>query len=75
MCLKRRGGIIPNLEQKVIDFCSPQIRDPSIVMETVKSCRDYGVKIGAHRGLSDLQGFGRREIKLSAQELTAMTIY
>jgi Uncharacterized proteins, homologs of lactam utilization protein B len=44
-------------------------------METVRSCKKHGVKIGAHPGLPDLQGFGRREMKLSTDELTAITIY
>lgn len=45
------------------------------MMETVRSCKKHGVKIGAHPGLPDLQGFGRREMKLSTEELTAITIY
>lgn len=50
-------------------------RDPLIMQETVRSCKEHGVKIGAHPGLPDLQGFGRREMKLSTEELTAITIY
>jgi UPF0271 protein len=45
------------------------------MMETVRSCKKHGVKIGAHPGLPDLQGFGRREMKLSTDELTAITVY
>jgi UPF0271 protein len=51
------------------------LRDPLIMMETVQKCKEYGVKIGAHPGFPDLQGFGRREMKLSHEELTAITIY
>lgn len=50
-------------------------RDPLIMQETVRSCKEHSVKIGAHPGLPDLQGFGRREMKLSTEELTAITIY
>jgi lactam utilization protein B len=50
-------------------------RDPLIMSETVKSCKEHNIKIGAHPGLPDLQGFGRREMKLSPEELTAITIY
>ena len=42
---------------------------------TVRSCISHSILIGAHPGLPDLQGFGRREMKLSPEELTAMTIY
>ena len=42
---------------------------------TVRACKAHSVAIGAHPGLPDLQGFGRREMKLTPDELTAMTIY
>ena len=45
------------------------------MMETVRLCKSHNIKIGAHPGLPDLQGFGRREIKLQPEELTAITIY
>jgi lactam utilization protein B len=45
------------------------------MMETVKNCKEHNIKVGAHPGLPDLQGFGRREMKLSPDELTAITIY
>jgi lactam utilization protein B len=45
------------------------------MMETVKHCKAYNIKVGAHPGLPDLQGFGRREMKLSPEELTSITIY
>lgn len=42
---------------------------------TVRKCKEHGVKIGAHPGYPDVQGFGRREIQMDAEELTAMTTY
>ena len=45
------------------------------MMETVRNCKTHNVKVGAHPGLPDLQGFGRREMKLSQEELTAITVY
>ena len=45
------------------------------MQETVRSCKRYGIAVGAHPGLPDVQGFGRREMKLSHEELTAMTRY
>ena len=45
------------------------------MMNTVQLCKTYGVKIGAHPGLPDLQGFGRREMRLQPEELTAITVY
>ncbi|KAK4890803.1 hypothetical protein LTR27_010504 [Elasticomyces elasticus] len=55
--------------------CGFHAGDPLIMAQTVKTCKDHGVKIGAHPGLPDIQGFGRREMKLSNEELTAMVRY
>ncbi|KAL8673974.1 MAG: hypothetical protein Q9168_001617 [Polycauliona sp. 1 TL-2023] len=49
--------------------------DPLIMSSTVRACKARNILIGAHPGLPDLQGFGRREMKLSPEELTAITIY
>lgn len=43
--------------------------------ETVALCKNHSVKIGAHPGLPDVQGFGRREMKLSLDEHTANVVY
>jgi UPF0271 protein len=43
--------------------------------ETVALCKAYNVEIGAHPGLPDVQGFGRREMKLSMEEHTANIVY
>ena len=45
------------------------------MMNTVRLCKNHNIKIGAHPGLPDLQGFGRREMKLQPEELTAITVY
>lgn len=45
------------------------------MQESVRLCKQYGVKIGAHPGLPDVLGFGRREMKLDAAEHTANVIY
>ncbi|KAL2408118.1 Lactam utilization protein lamB [Exophiala dermatitidis] len=55
--------------------CGFHAGDPLIMQETVRNCKKYNVKVGAHPGLPDIQGFGRREIKMSPEELTAITVY
>ena len=45
------------------------------MQSTVRLCKTHKVAIGAHCGLPDLQGFGRREMKLQPEELTAITVY
>lgn len=49
--------------------------DPLIMQQTVATCKKHNIAIGAHPGLPDVQGFGRREMKLSPEELTAMVRY
>ncbi|MBO1912605.1 LamB/YcsF family protein, partial [Microvirga sp. 3-52] len=40
--------------------CGFHAGDSTVMRETVKLAIDNGVKIGAHPGLPDLNGFGRR---------------
>ena len=49
--------------------------DPATMRKTVKAALDKGVAIGAHPGLPDLQGFGRRSMALSAAEAYEMVVY
>ncbi len=42
---------------------------------TVEAAVARGVAIGAHPSLPDLAGFGRREMRVSADETYAMTLY
>lgn len=49
--------------------------DPLVMSETVRLARDAGVSIGAHPAFPDLQGFGRRPMRLSTKELEAVVIY
>ena len=55
--------------------CGFHSGDPIIMQETVRQCKAHNVLVGAHPGLPDLQGFGRREMKLSPEELEAITVY
>ncbi|KAJ4336058.1 hypothetical protein N0V87_005638 [Didymella glomerata] len=55
--------------------CGFHAGDPLIMQQTVRECKKHNIAVGAHPGLPDIQGFGRREIKMSPEELTAMTRY
>ncbi|RZK39799.1 MAG: LamB/YcsF family protein [Pedobacter sp.] len=55
--------------------CGFHAGDFSTMEETVKLAINKGVAIGAHPGLPDLQGFGRREMKISAREAYQLTLY
>jgi 5-oxoprolinase (ATP-hydrolysing) subunit A len=49
--------------------------DPAVMRRTVRLARDAGVAVGAHPGLPDLGGFGRREMKITPQEAEDMVLY
>lgn len=49
--------------------------DPTVMRETVEMAIQNGVKIGAHPGLPDLVGFGRREMKITPQEGYDIVVY
>jgi UPF0271 protein len=49
--------------------------DPAVMRRTVRLARDGGVSVGAHPGLPDLAGFGRREMRVAPQEVEDMILY
>lgn len=49
--------------------------DPNHMRTTVRLAKAHGVKVGAHPSLPDLQGFGRREMKIGREELANIVIY
>ena len=49
--------------------------DPLVMAQTVALARQAGVSIGAHPSFPDLQGFGRRVMRLSNDELAAVVTY
>lgn len=55
--------------------CGFHAGDPLVMQHTVKLAKQNGIGIGAHPGLPDLQGFGRRELTISLEEAYAMTVY
>lgn len=55
--------------------CGLHAGDPLVMASTVKAAFAAGVAIGAHPGYPDLQGFGRRDLALSADEAAAFVTY
>ena len=48
--------------------CGAHAGDPRTMRESVAAALEHGVAVGAHVGLADREGFGRRTIPTSAQE-------
>jgi len=55
--------------------CGFHAGDSSVMRQTVILAKKNGVAVGAHPGFPDLQGFGRREMKLSPQEIKDIITY
>ena len=55
--------------------CGFHAGDPAVMRATVRAALAHNVAIGAHPGLPDLVGFGRRNMDISAEEAFDMTVY
>ncbi len=55
--------------------CGFHASDYNHMRKTVRLAKRHGVKVGAHPSLPDLQGFGRREMKMPREELANCIIY
>ena len=55
--------------------CGFHASDPTVMHKTVRLAKQHGVRVGAHPSLPDLQGFGRREMRMDPKELTDCLIY
>ncbi|MFC1824116.1 LamB/YcsF family protein [Thermodesulfobacteriota bacterium] len=55
--------------------CGLHAGDPMVIRETVAMAHQKGLAIGAHPGLPDIQGFGRRKMDLSPEEARDFVLY
>ena len=69
-------------DEEILDYvtsvnvaCGFHAGDPSVMRKTVQLALERAVKIGAHPGLQDLMGFGRRNINISPQEAYDIVVY
>lgn len=68
------AGVLPFVTSANV-ACGAHAGDPSVMRRTVAAALEHGVAIGAHPGLPDLAGFGRREMRISAQEAYDLVLY
>jgi 5-oxoprolinase (ATP-hydrolysing) subunit A len=55
--------------------CGFHAGDFNVMQATVKRAKEQGVAVGAHPGYPDLQGFGRRELKMTPSEIYNSIVY
>ncbi|GAA4671623.1 MULTISPECIES: 5-oxoprolinase subunit PxpA [Amycolatopsis] len=67
-------GIMPYITVANV-ACGFHAADPVVMRKTVALAKEHSVKVGAHPSFPDRDGFGRREMKLDPEELTASVVY
>lgn len=55
--------------------CGFHAGDPAVMRQTVALARRHGVALGAHPGLPDLVGFGRRNMEVTLEEIKDLVTY
>jgi 5-oxoprolinase (ATP-hydrolysing) subunit A len=55
--------------------CGFHAGDPGVMRAAVAMARDHGLAVGAHPGLPDLAGFGRRRMAVSPREVENLVLY
>lgn len=68
------AAVLPYITSASI-ACGFHAGDPAVMRRTVRRCLEHGVAVGAHPGLPDRQGFGRREMRITADEAYELTLY
>lgn len=66
---------VMDLVQSVNVACGMHGGDPTVMRAVCLKAREKGVSIGAHPGFNDLWGFGRRPIRMAADDLEYLVAY
>lgn len=76
------GNFKFGMDEKIMPFissaniaCGFHAGDPVVMKKTIKLALKHNVGIGAHPSYPDLQGFGRRDLKMSYEELYTSVLY
>jgi len=76
------GAYTLGMDKSVIKYitsanvaCGWHAGDPLVMNRTVKLAVDHGVGVGAHPGYPDLNGFGRRNLDCTPEEIRNYVIY
>ena len=76
------GNYIIGNDDKIIPLissanvaCGFHASDPKVMLETVKLIKESGAGLGAHPGFPDKEGFGRRYMDCTDEEIYSMVLY
>lgn len=66
--------VMPLIDQANV-ACGFHAGDPTVLVNTLRLAKQHQVQIGAHPSYDDKQGFGRRSVKMAADELKHLLWY
>ena len=67
-------ALIPEITSANV-ACGFHASDPLTMIRTAAFCKQHGVAVGAHPGLPDLLGFGRRAMRITPEDCYAYVLY
>lgn len=66
--------IIPLIDMASI-ACGAHAGDPVVIQSTLRTAKLHDVSVGAHPSYPDIQGFGRRSMRMPKEQLVALMHY
>ena len=76
------GAYTIGLDDQVLSYitsaniaCGYHAGDPNVMSKTVRMAKEHDVGVGAHPGLPDLHGFGRRMMDITPDDAYHLTLY
>lgn len=76
------GSYVIGQDERILKYvtsaniaCGYHAGDPNVIRRTVRMAVANGVGLGAHPGLPDLMGFGRRYMAVDPEDVFNMTLY
>jgi UPF0271 protein len=67
-------AVIPHIHLANI-ACGFHASDPDVMRSTIRLAKQHQVKIGAHPAYPDLQGFGRRSLQCTPEQVENLVLY
>ncbi len=66
-------SLMPHLSSVNV-ACGAHAGDPTTMQRTIRLAAEHGVAVGAHPGFADREGFGRRDVALTPEELHTLIL-
>jgi len=73
-CIGADDSVFPYITSANV-ACGFHGGDPTVMRKTLARARELGVSVGAHPGLPDLIGFGRRSMDVTPDEVYDLMVY